>query len=101
MSTALYRYISLLKIVSFGGKPGNWKPMIKSSYHPDRKWYSLRRLEMILIILILSTKQRIRKNMALNNSVITLIIYSFNKYYIFTMADLNVGKRDIKIRKSF
>lgn len=51
---------------------------------------------MILIPLILSTKQRIRKNMALNNSVITLIIYSFNKYYISTVADLNVGKEGYK-----
>ena len=31
---------------------------------------------------------KIRKNVVFNNSVITLIIYSFNKYYISTMAFL-------------
>lgn len=43
---------------------------------------------------------KIGKNVALNNSVITLIIYSFNKYYISTMADLHVGEeREYKDKK--
>lgn len=46
---------------------------------------------------------KIRKNVALNNSVITLIIYSFNKYYISTMADLlHVGEeREHKDKKLY
>lgn len=40
---------------------------------------------------------KIRKDVALNNSVITLIIYSFNKYYISTMAELYMwGRRGNK-----
>lgn len=60
--------------------------------------------ETFLIHLILSTKQRIRKNVALINSVFTSIIYSLNKYYISTIADLNVGERregDVNIRKIY
>lgn len=55
--------------------------------------------ETFLIHLILSIKQRIRKNVALISSVFISITYSLNRYYISTMADLNVGERregDIK-----
>lgn len=49
--------------------------------------------ETFLIHLLLSTKQRIRKNVALINSVFTSIIYSLNKYYISTVMAVEINDR--------
>ena len=49
--------------------------------------------ETFLIHLLLSTKQRISKNVALINSVFTSIIYSLNKYYISTVMAVEINDR--------
>lgn len=75
--------------------------MIKKFIYSKQKMMNYRDKGHFLFISLYAPRKESGKNALLNNSVITLIIYSFNKYYISAMANLlHVGEgREYKDKK--